>query len=125
MKSWFIVLCAFLLIGCAGTGIKAESGNPNITVGNIQTIQRGRTTQSEIRALFGEPMAVTHSGMLGTMWTYSRAVTMLKDQGFFNGGVKQDVEAVGLSITFDDNGIVKDFSYNEVKPMQDVTFSRF
>lgn len=94
-------------------------GSKNITPENVKTIERGKTSQDEIIAKFGQPITKTTSSM-GTIWMYTYSVsnhswTIMKDS----------IEAKGYSlmVTFDDTGIVRDYTYSESNPLQPITLT--
>lgn len=123
MRILAVAVC-LLLAGCAGSGFKTETGNPNITLENIKKIEKGKTTQAQITAMFGDPIAKSQSSM-GDFWTYTHSINTMTDQGFFGPGVAQDIRSISLIVIFNPNGIVSDYSSTEVNPMQNVKASTF
>lgn len=118
MKKIFgLLFSVALLTGCAGT-VRQDFGTRTLTQENVSKIERGKTTQAEIVAMFGQPMSKIQSGALGTMWTYSRSVSTTKMPGLLSFGAPQyNMGSYGLTVTFDDNGVVKDISSSEINPV--------
>jgi len=109
-----LFIMGIILSGCAST-MKTSYGSKSITPENINKIIKGKTTQVEILELFGEPMSKMQAGVLGTMWTYSLSKTKHKS-GFFTSDY--EAHSYALTVTFNDDGIVKDYTYIETNPMQ-------
>jgi len=121
MKNRIIVFffVAVILSGCA-SAMKTTYGSKNITPENINKIIKGKTTQVEILKFFGEPMSKMQAGVLGTMWTYSLSKTKRKSNFFASD---YEAHSYALTVTFGDDGIVKDYTYIETNPMQPLEIS--
>ncbi|MBN2483638.1 MAG: outer membrane protein assembly factor BamE [Candidatus Omnitrophica bacterium] len=120
MKQFYLIIIGLILIsGCAST-MKTTYGNKNIIPENVSKIVKGATTQAEILTMFGEPMSKMRTGILGTMWTYSLAKSKHRS-GLFTSSYQ--ASSYGLTINFDDNGVVKDYSYIETNPVQPLEIS--
>lgn len=118
-----LLFCVILLSGCAGT-MRQDFGTRTLTQENVSKIERGKTTQADIVAMFGQPMSKIQSGVLGTMWTYSRSVSTTKMPGLFSFSAPQyDMGSYGLTVTFDEKGVVKDISSSEINPIQQGTIT--
>lgn len=124
MKRAFILLLCLGFCGCATTNVyKSEYGTKNLTTENVNKIQRNKTTQMEILALFGEPMMKTQSTAVGTMWTYSHAVSKTIDHlGFPIRMPETESRTYTLAVKFSDNGVVTDYTYLEMNPLMQGTF---
>lgn len=121
----FLVIILLFSSGCATSGYQIDTGTQNLTTDNVNKIVKGKTTQDEIIAMLGQPMIKNQAGVLGTMWTYSRSTQTNPGMGFFDlSGPKQELSSVGLTITFDENNIVKDYSYIESNPMMNVSIKK-
>ena len=107
------------MTGCA-SNMNYRVGTQSLTQENINTIKKGTTTQANILSLFGEPMSKIQSGTLGTMWTYSRCT---RKDSFKFSGTRTEMSSYGLTVIFDDNGIVKDYSSVTTNPMQTATIT--
>ena len=115
MKKLCLVLAALLLAACAhAPAQKADEAAPkaerNFTPGYVkEVIAKGKTTQKEILAKIGAPNAMRRRSLGVTtgpaqVWNYWTAPPL---QDVAKGGV-QPVSR--LTVTFDDNGVVQDYS---------------
>ena len=113
-----LMLVVGLLNGCAtGDALTTNYGTKELTQENVGKIIKGKTTQNEVLEIFGEPMSKTQSGIIN-MWIYSRSITKSIDNNIWAPEIK--AMSYGLTVMFDEKGIVKDYSYSEVNPMQKV-----
>jgi outer membrane protein assembly factor BamE (lipoprotein component of BamABCDE complex) len=117
-------LMIIFLAGCTSV-LRQDLGSKTLIPDNINKIERGKTTQKEILAIFGEPMSKTMAGQFGTMWTYSRS-TSSTTTNFFAFAPKYEARGTALTVTFDNDSLVKDYYYSEVNPIQEgtVTYER-
>ena len=94
-----IVLAAALFLGgCASLGREFPADR-------VPEIEIGRTTRSQITAMFGEPWRTgVEDGQL--KWTYGRYRVSL-----FGGGAATD-----LAVRFDGAGVVTSYSFNTTEP---------
>lgn len=100
---------AILATGCGTTsGTRIESSD-------LTSIQKGRTTKSEIIQKYGEPMetSVDSAGKETLFWYHSRskidAKTFIPIAGAFLGGGTS--ESTSLKVFLDKRGIVQDYEY--------------
>ncbi|PID43957.1 MAG: hypothetical protein CSA52_03280 [Gammaproteobacteria bacterium] len=94
MKKVCITGLICLLQACANVGKTFESGN-------IFQIESGKTTREQVQQLFGPPWRRGLENGLVT-WTYAHY-----QYSAFNPLRSED-----LFIKFDDNGVVKSYTYN-------------
>ena len=94
----FLLCCSalFMLLfaGCASVG-------HDFNVTQVPAIKIGKTTQSDIRSMFGPPWRVGIEDGRGT-WTYGKYKYRLFGQ----------TSTTDLVIRFDDKGIVSSYTYN-------------
>ena len=114
-KLLITILILPFLLGCATAKIAKDNGVKSFNAGNINLIKRGETTQKEILEMFGEPMIKTSAGGLGSFWTYASSDSKNKKGPKAPGNILAAC-SFGLSIVFDDKGIVTDFSYLSLNP---------
>ena len=100
-KLIFIALIAVALAAC-------QRGDPQIADPNkISQIQKGSSTKSDIRALFGSPEATYHNADGTQMWIYNYhsipATSVMF--GVYAGGHSYAT----MSVSFDKSGIVNDY----------------
>lgn len=112
---FIIIAIAFFLSACASTGTKIETSN-------LSNIQKGQTNKQQIKDMFGEPNSVSRNSNGQTMWYYQYAavkgtgnvlVSMIPIPGTSFLAPDPERESQSLTITFNDNEIVKDYSYTE------------
>lgn len=110
-KAWavfFVGLIVFSLSGC-------------LTVRNVRSgvqwddnalflIERGKTTAKDIAYAFGTPQKEIIGGEKGRIWVYFYDNARYIFEGNISHGIAES-EHSGLTIWFDRNGIVTDFSY--------------
>lgn len=89
-----LLAAMFLLPACASVG-------RDFPVSQIPRIQIGRTTQNDIRAMFGEPWRVGIENGEKT-WTY----------GKYRYGVFSETSTRDLVIRFDNYEVVSSYTYN-------------
>ena len=88
------VLFANTLVGCAAT-LSGKKFNHSA----VPQIEKGKSTQEDIRKLFGEPLS-TRKSEAGEVWNYFYSAT----------GVITNPSR-SLDIDFDKSGVVKDYNY--------------
>lgn len=123
MKTISLLLLVVFLSGCASSGYKINYGTSTLNQENVNTIVKGKTTKQQVLDTFGNPLSKT-SISSGEMWVYSRSTETATAKNFFSG-TEYAVSAMGLSINFDENGIVNNYSVSEVNPVVPIQFSRF
>jgi len=86
------------ILACASAGSRFDDTK-------IQQIEKGKTTQGEVRQLLGEPSGkgVNADGSVKWQYYYSKSSVI--------GGASTKI----FEITFDKNGIVREYSYQEIK----------
>lgn len=90
-----ILAMLFLSIsGCATVG-------RDFPVTSVSDIEIGKTTQEEVRAMFGSPWRIGIEDGQRT-WTY----------GKYSGGIVGQKRAKDLLIRFDDKGVVVSYSFS-------------
>ena len=124
MRKLFLLMLCLGLVGCATTSLNENYGNFNLTQENVAKIQKGVTTKEEILSLFGQPMSKIQNSSLGEMWTYAHTKSKTTPPPFFSmQDFKVEVQSYSVTLTFDDKGIVKDFTSYEVNPVQPASMS--
>lgn len=111
-------LLAMLIGGCVSVQ-PIQKGN--LTPGMAKTkIIKGQTTQNEILEVFGAPNIVTKNKSGNEVWTYDKASIETGTSDVYGtiliaGGagsrISTSARTFTLMIEFDENNIVKDFSY--------------
>ena len=112
------VVGIFLLSGCASVQPVQKS---NLTPGMAKAkIITGQTSQNEILEIFGPPNIITKNKSGNEVWTYDKVsiesgASQVQGTLLIVGGVgvrsSTSARTFTLMIEFDDNSIVKDFSY--------------
>lgn len=112
-KLLMINLVVLFMLGCATHGNEIDTAFAN-------SIERGVTTETEIRENLGAPQSVGLDGQGNKTMTYVYAKSQAKAESFipivgsFVGGA--DTESTSLLIIVDSKtGVVKDFALNESK----------
>ena len=95
-----IMFAGFLFVGCATIG-------RNFDVSQVRSIQIGKTTQTEIRTMFGTPWRTGVEDGKET-WTYGR----------YHYSIFSEPEARDLVIRYDDHGTVISYTYNTTEDQQ-------
>jgi len=118
MRILIISALALLLAGCA-TAPTVQRGN--LTVGMVKAkISKGVTTQNEVLKVFGAPNIITKNRSGNEIWTYDKMSVETNVSDVYGtliivGGVGSRASAstrtFTLMLEFDDNGIIKDYSY--------------
>lgn len=105
VNSFLVALLSFTLfnVGCASVGRK-------IDVDAIDKIEKGVSTQADVRALIGAPETITtNDGKTTYNYLYSRAraktTSYIPVVNHFAGGA--DVQTQSLMVIFDENGVVE------------------
>lgn len=110
-------MTALLLAACASAGNVALKQETAQTVAT--KIIKGKTTQADIRALFGSPSSSDFTDSGNQIWRYSHAKATSMGRNFipyanlFSSG--QNIESKELVIFFDKTGVVQNYSMEESK----------
>ena len=119
MKKILVLLCvALFLSGCASVQPVEKS---RLTPGMAKKeIIKGVTTQNEILKVFGAPNIITKNKSENEVWTYDK-VSVEKGTSVIHGTLivvwgagsrtSTSTKTFTLMIEFDDNDVVKDYSY--------------
>ena len=115
-KALIIVLLCLICSGCTPTLQKS-----NLTPGMAKTrIVKGETSQNDILEVFGAPNVITRTKTGSEVWTYDKVSIDTSHSGIVGGfiivygaGEKSSVSTRTfiLMIEFDENDIVKDYTY--------------
>lgn len=118
MKSLTILFMTIALFGCATIQPYQKS---NLTPGMAKAkIIKGQTSQNEILDIFGAPNIITKNKSGNEVWTYDKvSIDTSSSEGYgtiiiagIGGGRSSaSTRTFTLMIEFDDNDIVKDYSY--------------
>ena len=113
-----LLVLTMLITGCASVQ-PVQKGN--LTPGMAKTkIIKGQTTQNEILEVFGAPNIVTKNKSGNEVWTYDKASVETGTSDVYGtiliaGGAgsrtSTSTKTFTLMIEFNENSIVKDFSY--------------
>ena len=112
-----VMACAAALAGCASGGVQALKDETTQTV--AAKITKGRSTQADVKAAFGDPISTSFTDSGNELWNYQyiklvpKAVDFVPVVGLFAGG--SDVEKKTLVVFFDKNGIVQNFALSSAK----------
>jgi hypothetical protein len=104
-----VCAAALILAGCASVGKNFDSRR-------INEIEKGKTTEADLVAMFGEPnnRGQNSSGVKTLMWIYSearmRGETFIPIAGAFVGG--SDVKSKSLFVTLSPDGTVSDYNFS-------------
>lgn len=117
-KITIIFLFCLLLMGCATSRtLTYDYGAKKLTEENTNKIMRGKTTKQEVLIILGNPTMKSNSA-LGEMWIYTRSITQQKLTLFMGWAYDPNASKTSsMSITFDEKGVVKDFSTFEMGTM--------
>jgi len=123
----FLVVTIFLAAGCVSFPKGEEKSlQSSLTFAVVKSkIIKGQTTQDEILKTFGSPNIITKNRSNDEVWNYNRmsyravSGTNQGPAGIFSSGERAmstaTTESFDLIITFDDNGVVKDYSVISAK----------
>ena len=106
----FIIILTTILAGCATVGKKIDTGQ-------IQKIEKGSTTRSDIISMIGPPSGVAFNAdrEKTATWHYTKvknqAQNFIPIVGIIAHGM--DMHHKTLVVIFDNNDIVKDFTYTD------------
>jgi outer membrane protein assembly factor BamE (lipoprotein component of BamABCDE complex) len=109
MYKIIILSFALALAGCASYGTKIDQAA-------ISKMVKGKTTETEVRAMLGDPVSVgiTPDGKKLSIYMYShaqrKASSFIPIVGLFVGGAETKTQTV--QIWYDDKGVVINFTYN-------------
>ena len=120
MKAKIFILVLFLIFasGCATVEPPQKS---NLTPGMVKSkIIKGQTTQNEILEVFGAPNIITKNKSGNEVWTYDKvSIETSSSEGFGTiiiagvggGRSSASTRTFTLMIEFDDNEVVRNYSY--------------
>ena len=123
MKTLILSLCVISLafVGCASEPEQPTGPSGGLSPGMAKkTIEKGKTTQNDILTVFGAPNIVTKNKSGLEVWTYDKmTVESSSSAGYATAiivGVagrksSTSTRTFTLMIEFDENNVVKDFSY--------------
>lgn len=97
---------AIFLSACTYTATN-ETGSP-IDQNKVLLIQKGKTTEQEIKSMFGEPMTKVVINDTDTKWIYQHIISTASSQ-MYTGKTNQTLNNSILDILFR-NGVVVNFS---------------
>lgn len=126
MKSIFSLVVVFcvLLNGCSYMGLNTERKVFEDKSMVDKKIEKGKSVKTDILDLLGKPDAVwnrwfvSDKGEYYERWYYFFEKQYLKWSDLFGGelmGFSPDLEVVHIDIYFDENGIVQDYSVQNVE----------
>lgn len=92
---FFIFLIGVLLLG--GCASATSISGRDFDTSKVPLIQKGKTTQSEIVAWFGQPFTKSVSGADGEIWTYFYSTAHAKVKGV----IKIEVLTTGITRKLD------------------------
>ena len=108
----FALLTAMLLAGCASVG------NESIADSNAETVSRqlikGRTSQAEVRRIFGDPIKASFASNGNESWEYefsrmqSKVTNFIPYVDLVHSGAEGDRKS--LVILFDRSKVVQDYT---------------
>lgn len=120
MKSFCFALCVVLLgSGCAST-MHMHTGNKDLTESNVEKIKKGMT-KDEVFAILGKPFSKSDAQPLGEFWSYMSSD--IKQTHSLNPLAPTQLDGVskGVTIVFDEAGVVKNISKSENDLFQPMT----
>lgn len=109
MRKILIIVGILLLSGCTYTATN-ETGTM-IDVDKVSLIERGKTTDSEIKLMFGEPITKVVINDTDTKWIYQYIVSSASSQ-MYTGKSSQSLKMDVLDILFR-NGVVVNFTHSQ------------
>ncbi len=110
-------VAALAMAGCASTGNKVLKNETAETV--AAKIHKGKTTKDEVRAMFGGPLTTSFTDNGNEIWKYeftkahAKAVNFIPVVSMFKSGSEGTKKE--LTIFFDSNGIVKNYTMSTSK----------
>lgn len=110
MRHIFLAAIVVLLTGCYSTGQPIDTAKANQFV-------KGETTESEVIEALGKPTTITTNDLGEKQISYLHtdadvdAATYIPIVGIFAGGATGTAKT--LTVSFDNKGIVKDWSMSE------------
>jgi len=123
MRTCVIVALALLLGGCQSAK-EPDATSGAITPGTVKlTVEKGKTTQTDILNAFGPPDVVTHKDDM-QVWTYDKTTYDYEQSGgYFNiliagtgsKSAKSSSRSNFLMLYFNQADVVTDYRYNSVK----------
>jgi len=110
-------LSLFLLVGCSSSGNVVLKGETSTSV--AEKIKKGKTTQDEVRAIYGDPMTTKFTDSGNQIWYYefvkghAKATNFVPVVNMFASGAQGNKKE--LVVFFDSTGIVKNYSMSTSK----------
>lgn len=104
-----IFIFVLILSGCTYTAVN-ETGNA-IDSNKVALIVKGKTTESEISSMFGQPLTKTVISETDTKWIYQHIVSKASAQAY-TGKTNSSLTNEVLDILFR-NGVVVNFSFSQ------------
>ena len=117
ISSILIATFSLGLVGCASVGNESMRNENSQSIDS--KITKGTTTKEQIRSTVGNADKTSFTDSGNEIWTYvlskatSKAINFVPIVGLFTGGA--DVEKKELVILFDQNSIVKNYTFSETK----------
>ena len=119
----FTCFCLLSLSGCAST---QEPSRPStLTYASVSNqLVKGMTTKNQVMSIFGPPNITTRNAQNQDVWTYDKVSTESKaGTSYWNAillgankaNASQSASTTTLSVTFDQNGIVKDYDFYQTR----------
>jgi len=118
MKKKHVVLASVLVAASMGLGGCASMGNASIAKENQQSISkklvRGKTTESQVRAEFGDPMKTSFTDSGNSVWEYDytklhdKAVNFIPFANMVESGMKGKKKT--LVMMFDKKQVLKNYT---------------
>ncbi len=109
-----LALLVVLLGGCATAGNASIAHETKVSVAH--QLVKGRTTEAEVRALYGDPVQTSFTDKGNAIWTYTftkshvTATTYIPFYGLFNGGtIGKEKELV---LFFNKNDVLKNYQFS-------------
>lgn len=116
-RLFVIVTLAGLLAACASAGNERIA---DLTQNDLRSdIVKGRTTQAQVRELYGDPIKVTYTDSANEAWEYEFSRLQSKPTNFIpyvnliHSGAEGDKKT--LVIFFDQNKVVKQYTMSDSK----------
>ncbi len=110
MKKVLIGVLLCFCFACVSSGKK-------IDMGAVSQIKKGTSTQQDVLNLLGSPDGITAPGNGDVIWSYGftkvgiKPASFIPVVGMFAGGA--DVQMQSTTVTFSEDKIVKNISYNQ------------
>ena len=112
-----LVFTHVLMSGCATTGMGNESLRNETEASVSQKIMKGKTTKTDVKAMFGSPISTSYTDGGLEIFTYTFDTMKLDASSYIPVVGSLGTSASGtrkeLVILFDDNDVVKKFNMSE------------